>query len=1325
MEVGEKSKRDDDSPASTATSITWNDDPGNTDSQNRPGSTSDNTAPECPEANEPAIEESTELKTSPSRSDTAEEDELQEENYVDEEVAVSPDDITDDIKTPCSDGCEKLDSSIKDGASNGESNRERPSDVDEPLNDDSKISKDIFSEPVTPQQPLTFTINFGDDKEVDTARYRNLFERYNARHRRNLSTSKVEIRNKQQVPEAPVLSPNFLQRQKAPSTHSEGYFSSDQEDDTRRKADQLSRKLKQLGLKSSSKVPAVPERNDIGIMSRSYSERSSRGETTTETRFSPNKLKPKNRGNMSLDLEHPANEIYDDSTRRKITAYNLSVSRNEREFEATEIERFRSSARYPPSESRYETNVETVVTTNSKGFRQFDDLTEKLSTGSSEGRENFVDHYADLNEGNNYRRSRADNANGQTNLDALEVSNFDDGSDGAVSEAGTYTIHKDYTDEEKARMDIDRVFSVGVVTEEETSEAYVHSFKMNISRDNNWISEWATQVAEHNSLPSAIGGMNVISKGLMSPQSPQSPSKIPSPIHSRSRRLSRGRQEQSDSSLETESYLRAKATIATSQSMNNDRILVDSGGESDDDTSRSHNTPPQSLQRVGSARRASLSDVLFSRNSISEGRRSARNYTGSEARLRKERVVALQEPLRSPTHVLARLQLGRRNSSLDRKEYASDTPESNCTSGRSSLKNYLDGTSILPGSPVLARVRTTAAKLTTNSPILSRKEIVSTRAGELAKAPTQAKNIGYFTCTENSPYMLRKSNSTASYGHREDFNHRDRSKEPSVNSVQTLHQNSPVPRRSTNIQRSASNASVRNPQVTSLLARRSSFNNNNNTLNDRTALAAIAGKFNAASDSSSEAGDKPITKSPVPPVSSGIKLNRAFSIRRARLNCEYETTPNSTPEERRRKAQVSETRGGQVSSSTRQTSTHHRGRSAGNAVPSSKETFKRTEQPKPRAPSMSRTDSGRISARAPKNVNHVQHSRVNQKPTKDTHKKPGRSNSTLTSKEVEFQNWKRRKNYDPMKAAAQGKKKLDTSKKQHSIEDSARGCESSVLRSASFHGTGATLSLAADWSDNENEFKDSTEYIRPPPPSSPQLGSDSDFETSSYLRTTENVVSAMSARMIIRHPPPVDSGGESDEDTSRSLHRPPHRGLLHPSQGSDTESSDEPRPAVVQSPVTNSNHGKVVPSLRKTRVEPRDKKISTSSAKLRSSPRDVRGNVDTNRVVARTDSGRFSARLPKNLNAVGQSKAKDNKKSVVPSSKEVEMQNWKRRKSYDPMKAAMEGKRKVSQTKRIPNINLSPSHVLRSQSFHGSVGLGVSDWSDEELTVSADEASLY
>jgi len=39
---------------------------------------------------------------------------------------------------------------------------------------------------------------------------------------------------------------------------------------------------------------------------------------------------------------------------------------------------------------------------------------------------------------------------------------------------------------------------------------------------------------------------------------------------------------------------------------------------------------------------------------------------------------------------------------------------------------------------------------------------------------------------------------------------------------------------------------------------------------------------------------------------------------------------------------------------------------------------------------------------------------------------------------VEFQNWKRRKSYDPMKAAAEGRKKLiDSTKKHHSTEDSS------------------------------------------------------------------------------------------------------------------------------------------------------------------------------------------------------------------------------------------------------------------------------------------------
>lgn len=40
------------------------------------------------------------------------------------------------------------------------------------------------------------------------------------------------------------------------------------------------------------------------------------------------------------------------------------------------------------------------------------------------------------------------------------------------------------------------------------------------------------------------------------------------------------------------------------------------------------------------------------------------------------------------------------------------------------------------------------------------------------------------------------------------------------------------------------------------------------------------------------------------------------------------------------------------------------------------------------------------------------------------------------------------------------------------------------------------------------------------------------------------------------------------------------------------------------------------------------------------------------------------------------------------------MQNWKRRKSYDPMKAAMEGRRKAGLAKKSANANLSPRYAI-------------------------------
>jgi len=57
---------------------------------------------------------------------------------------------------------------------------------------------------------------------------------------------------------------------------------------------------------------------------------------------------------------------------------------------------------------------------------------------------------------------------------------------------------------------------------------------------------------------------------------------------------------------------------------------------------------------------------------------------------------------------------------------------------------------------------------------------------------------------------------------------------------------------------------------------------------------------------------------------------------------------------------------------------------------------------------------------------------------------------------------------------------------------------------------------------------------------------------------------------------------------------------------------------------------------------------------------------------------------------VPKNKSKEAKKPPMPNVREVEMQNWKRRKSYDPMKAAMEGRRKAGLAKKTINTNLSP-----------------------------------
>lgn len=258
----------------------------------------------------------------------------------------------------------------------------------------------------------------------------------------------------------------------------------------------------------------------------------------------------------------------------------------------------------------------------------------------------------------------------------------------------------------------------------------------------------------------------------------------------------------------------------------------------------------------------------------------------------------------------------------------------------------------------------------------------------------------------------------------------------------------------------------------------------------------------AQSDSSSDTGgggadskakrkDMPIAAVPAPAPQ--MRYNRAFSLRRARLDTEE---PSSAAGDSRRKKN-------DVAPST---VTNLANKSKKNVDPPKSAQARSTAKGKsPKPDSFSRTECGRYSVRAPRTTSQPLHA---PKPAislkKDMNRKSGgaggRSNSTLSSREVEFQNWKRRKSYDPMKAAAEGKKKeaakkatMSSSMTQSSImpsEVSSSSMQNPVLRSASFHGTAGLTPKYISSEEEEEEVtlsadESSPMFGQPPLPAAP------------------------------------------------------------------------------------------------------------------------------------------------------------------------------------------------------------------------------------------------
>ncbi|RVE53795.1 hypothetical protein evm_001457 [Chilo suppressalis] len=118
-------------------------------------------------------------------------------------------------------------------------------------------------------------------------------------------------------------------------------------------------------------------------------------------------------------------------------------------------------------------------------------------------------------------------------------------------------------------------------------------------------------------------------------------------------------------------------------------------------------------------------------------------------------------------------------------------------------------------------------------------------------------------------------------------------------------------------------------------------------------------------------------------------------------------------------------------------------------------------------------------------------------------------------------------------------------------------------------------------------------------------------------------------------------------------------------------------------------------------------------------------------VLNRLTKSRSSTReLQPKCQEKGQKKPSQYRSSSALATKEVEFSNWKKRSSYDPMKAAQEGRRRQQQAKRVDNNKddlSSPSHsspVHRSQSFHTTniADLETLEYSseDDQLTLPVD-----
>ncbi|XP_028027497.1 uncharacterized protein LOC114241004 [Bombyx mandarina] len=364
-------------------------------------------------------------------------------------------------------------------------------------------------------------------------------------------------------------------------------------------------------------------------------------------------------------------------------------------------------------------------------------------------------------------------------------------------------------------------------------------------------------------------------------------------------------------------------------------------------------------------------------------------------------------------------------------------------------------------------------------------------------------------------------------------------------------------------------------------------------------------------------------------------------------------------------------------------------------------------------------------------------------------KKPSqhRSSSALATKEVEFSNWKKRSSYDPMKAAQEGRRRQQMSKRQENKDDLSSPSHSSpVHRSQSFHTTNIA-DLTLDYTSEESEddlhalpvdpmitsthsdivelrSRDCHSLRRQALNSDVKLGRSyvANFQVNQQAdkkrreqdkrktfilddvtptkenidfitKTRDDVAIDKRRTFVLDSDTNSTTNGSSPRNSSIFSHE--KHSLTTGTSDTEGESGTESAPVVLRHP--GAKRGTVPPKQRYSG----DFSMTSSTTSIsQKKPKDIQPRyMDISKYKNDTSPKNFLRRDPSKtyVGVLGENKiSRGSAQHYEMEQKKQELEKWKRRASYDPRKAAALGKT----SKPAPK---TASSVLRSQSFHGPV----------------------